>query len=114
MLKFAMGAEILSLLTQKTSSAGDDLGALVQKLAAAAEPLENRFNGAGRAAFDQFKVDVDDISVELNTALSSVLGGIAGQNRSFIEGEMAIVEETIAAKVGSAFEAARFGVGRVL
>lgn len=112
MLKFAMGSEVLTQLTQQTGSAGDDLGALVKELAIAAEPLENRFNGAGRAAFDKFKVEVDGISIELNAALNSVLTGIAGQNRSFIEGEQSIVDETSAAQAGSAFDAARFGTGR--
>lgn len=109
MLKFAMGGEVLTQLTQQTGSAGDDLGALVRQLAVAAEPLEGRFNGAGRAAFDRFKVEVDGISIELNAALSSVLTGIAGQNRAFIEGEQQIADETTAAQSGASFDAARFG-----
>ena len=112
MIKFAMGSDVLTTLTQKTSGAGDDLGALVQQLAAAAEPLEGRFNGAGRAAFDQFKNEVDGISIELNAALSSVLAGIAGQNRAFVEGEQQITDETRSAQAGSAFDAARFGSAR--
>ncbi len=108
MLKFAMGAQTLTTLQQQTSSAGDDLGALVRQLAAAADPLEGRMNGAGRAAFDQFKGNVDHISVELNAALGSVLQGIAGQNRAFLEGENAQADETRAAQSASAFDAARF------
>ncbi|NMR21611.1 hypothetical protein HIR71_15530, partial [Cellulomonas fimi] len=51
-MKFAMGAGVLSTLTRRTSSSGEDLGALVRELAQAAEPLQGKFNGAGRAAFD--------------------------------------------------------------
>ena len=40
MMKFAMGSETLTQLSQKTSGAGDDLGALVRQLADAAAPLE--------------------------------------------------------------------------
>jgi uncharacterized protein YukE len=109
MMKFAMGSETLTQLSQKTSGAGDDLGALVRQLADAAEPLEGRFNGAGRAAFDRFKNEVDGISVELNAALSSVLTGITGQNRAFLEGEQQIADETTSAQAGAGFEAARFG-----
>ena len=108
MMKFAMGSETLTQLSQKTSGAGDDLGALVRQLADAAEPLEGRFNGAGRAAFDRFKGEVDGISVELNAALSSVLTGITGQNRAFVEGEQQIADETTAAQSGAGFESARF------
>ena len=65
----------------------------LRQLADAAAPLEGRFNGAGRAAFDRFKGEVDGISVELNAALSSVLTGITGQNRAFVEGEQQIADE---------------------
>lgn len=111
-MKFAMGSETLTQLTQKTSGAGDDLGALVRQLADAAEPLEGRFNGAGRAAFDRFKIEVDGIAVELNSALASVLQGIQGQDRAFREGEQQIADETTAAQGGASFEAARFGGAR--
>jgi len=53
-MKFDMGAQTLSQLGSQTVSAGDDLGVLVRSLVDAAAPLEGRFNGAGRAQFDQF------------------------------------------------------------
>jgi hypothetical protein len=40
MMKFAMGAETLTVLTKQTSSANDDLGSLVKQLFAAAEPTQ--------------------------------------------------------------------------
>lgn len=108
-MKFAMGGSTLTQLTQQTTTSSDDLGALVRQLADAAEPLSGRFNGSARAAFDGFKARTDEIAVELNSALSSVLTGIAGQNRAFIEGEQTMADETSALDSGSSYEAARFG-----
>ena len=103
-MKFAMGSDVLSTLTKKTSSSNEDLGALVRQLAAAAEPLQGKFNGAGRAAFDKFKGETDRIAVDLNGALSSVLQGIGGMDRSFGEGDLQMADETQAAQGGSAFD----------
>ena len=108
-MKFAMGAETLSQLTTATSSASGDLGALVRELVVAAEPLQGRFNGAGRAAFDQFKAHTDEIADELNAALRAVLGGIEGQNVAFVQGEQQMVEETRSAHTTAGFDSARFG-----
>jgi uncharacterized protein YukE len=108
-MKFAMGSDVLSTLTKKTSTSSEDLGALVKQLAAAAEPLQGKFNGAGRAAFDKFKGETDRISVDLNAALAGVLGGIAGMDRSFGEGDQQMADETRSTEGGTAFDAARFG-----
>lgn len=111
-MKFAMGSDTLSTLTKKTSSSSEDLGALVRELAAAGEPLQGKFNGAGRAAFDHFKAETDRIAVELNGALSAVLTGISGMDRSFVEGDSQMADETRAAEAASSFDAARFGSAR--
>ena len=110
-MKFAMGGETLTQLTKQTSSSTDDLGALVKQLYEAAEPLQGKFNGAGRDAFDRFKVETDRIAIELNSALAAVLEGIGGQNRAFVQGEQLMVDDTTAAQSGAAFDAARFGRG---
>lgn len=111
-MKFAMGADTLSVLGKATSGAGDELAALVRQLADAADPLEGRFQGAGRAAFDRFKLRTDEISVELKAALDGVLVGIGGMNRSFLEGESAMVDQTHSLESSSSFDAARFGSSR--
>ena len=111
-MKFAMGGDTLTQLTKKTSSSNEDLGALVKQLAESAEPLQGKFNGAGRAAFDRFKGETDRIAAELNGALAAVLGGISGQNEAFIAGEQQMVDETSATQSGAAFDAARFGSTR--
>lgn len=111
-MKFAMGADTLSVLSKATSGSSDELQVLVRQLFEAAEPLEGRFQGAGRAAFDRFKGRTDAISAELKASLDGVLAGIGGMNRSFLEGETAMVDQTQSAESGSAFDAARFGAGR--
>jgi uncharacterized protein YukE len=107
-MKFAMGAQVLTNLTKQTSNASGDLGTLVRKLAESAEPLQGRFNGAGRAAFDRFKGQTDSIANELNGALSSVLQGIGGMDRSFQEGDQDMAQQTTSAEGSANFDAARF------
>ena len=108
-MKFAMGADTLGVLTKSTSGSSDDLQVLVRQLFEAAEPLEGRFQGAGRAAFDRFKSRTDVISAELKASLDGVLGGIGGMNRSFLEGEGAMIDSTSSLEGGASFDAARFG-----
>jgi uncharacterized protein YukE len=107
-MKFAMGAQVLTQLTKQTSSANDDLGALVKQLFSAADAIQGKFNGNGRAAFDKFKGQTDQIAAELNSALAAVLGGINGQNVAFVQGEQQMVDDTNSAAAGANFDAARF------
>jgi len=107
-MKFDMGAHTLQQLTTQTSSAGQDLGALVRRVADAAEPLEGKFNGAGRAQFDQFKLRVDDIANNLNAALHAVLAGIQGQDKAFNDGQNNMASSTSSVQASVNFDAARF------
>lgn len=103
-----MGADVLSNLTKQTSTSHDDLGSLVHQLADAATPLQDRFNGEGKAAFNSFKLHTDEIATELNAALASVLEGIQGQDVAFRQGDAQMAEQTRALQSGAGFEAARF------
>ena len=107
-MTFDMGAQTLSQLTTATSSAHDDLGTNVRALYDAAAPLEGRFNGEGRAAFDRFKADTDEIATELDSALAAVLGGIDGMNTAFVD-----TEQNQAADTGSLHSGSNFDVARV-
>jgi uncharacterized protein YukE len=107
-MKFDMGSQTLSQLSTQTSTAGQDLGALVRRLAEAAEPLEGKFNGAGRAKFDQFKANVDQIATDLSTALGAVLQGIQGQNRAFAQGDTQMADTTGQTMSSINFDAAKF------
>lgn len=107
-MKFAMGADTLSTLTKQTSSSHDDLGSLVRRLAQAADPVQDDFQGRAKAVFLEFKQNTDSIADGLNMALASVLEGIGGQNVAFLEGEAQMADETRAAMGSVSFDAARF------
>ena len=108
-MKFDMGAMTLSTLSKQTGSSSEDLGELIRKLIEAATPLEGKFNGAGRAAFDNFKNRSDEVTAELNTALVAILGGQTGMDKSFVTGDSDMAENARAQQAGANFDAARFG-----
>ena len=83
-VKFAMESDALVVLGQRSQTESEDLGVLVRRLFEAAEPLSGQVNGPARAAFDKFKVSVDEISASLNSALAGIVGSISGQNRAFV------------------------------
>ena len=83
-VKFAMESDTLVVLGQRSQTESEDLGVLVRRLFEAAEPLSGQVNGPARAAFDKFKVSVDEISASLNSALAGIVGSISGQNRAFV------------------------------
>ncbi|TLQ42953.1 hypothetical protein [Streptomyces marianii] len=108
-MKFDMGSTTLVTLGKSTIGSSDDLGTLIQWLIAAAEPLEGKFNGAGKAAFDSFKIRADEITDALNGSLSSILGGQAGMDEAFGSGDVE-QEDNANKNMGAAnFDAARFG-----
>ncbi|OLT17202.1 hypothetical protein BJF80_03250 [Serinicoccus sp. CUA-874] len=111
-MKFDMGNATLSTLTTNTSGSHQDLGALVKSLIAAAEPLEGKFNGAGRAAFDQFKARTDEISADLNSSLGRILEGQAGMDTAFQTGDLEASDNATAASAQANFDGARFGANR--
>ncbi|MFE7276720.1 hypothetical protein [Streptomyces sp. NPDC057623] len=108
-MKFDMGSTTLSELGKSTVGSGEDLGTLIQLLIQAAEPLEGKFNGAGKAAFDTFKVNADEITDALNSSLSAILGGQSGMDTAFGSGDLEL-EDNANQNLGAAnFDAARFG-----
>jgi uncharacterized protein YukE len=108
-MKFDMGATVLTGLTKNSQAASTDLGTLIQQLIAAAEPLEGRFNGAGKVAFDRFKANSDEITVALNSSLSSILGGQAGMDNAFTSGQGETADNASSTMAAANFDAARFG-----
>ena len=107
-MKFDMGAQTLSQLSKQTSASSQDLGALVRQLGEAAEPLQGRFHGQGRVAFDRFKARTDEIAVSLNMALSAVLGGIQGQEHAFGHGDAQMADASSQVQASIDFDAAKF------
>lgn len=107
-MKFDMGAQALSTLMRDSRGSSQDLGTLIQQLVRAAEPLEGKFNGGGRAAFDQFKARADGITKELNSSLAAILGGQSGMDSAFSTGDDE-QRDNARQHMGSAnFDAARF------
>ncbi len=82
-MKFAMEADVLTTLGRKTGGESDELGALVRRLADAAEPLEGQFNGAAKAKFDSFKARTDEIATVLSNSLVGITQSISEQDRAF-------------------------------
>ncbi|MGW6736285.1 hypothetical protein [Streptomyces sp. NPDC055013] len=108
-MKFDMGSTTLSELGKSTVGSGEDLGSMIQLLIQAAEPLEGKFNGAGKASFDTFKIHADEITDALNSSLSAILGGQSGMDTAFGTGDVEL-EDNANQNMGAAnFDAARFG-----
>jgi len=110
-MKFAMGADTLSTLTKQTSTSHQDLGTLVRALAQAADPVQDDFQGRAKQVFLEFKRNTDSIADGLNMALASVLEGVGGMDRAFVEGETQQADETRTLMGSVSFDSARFSAG---
>ncbi len=108
-MKFDMGNTTLSALSKGTEGSHQDLGSLVTGLVAAVQPLEGKFNGAGRAAFDGFKARTDQVAADLNSSLAAILQGQGGMNIAFQSGDMEASDNASVAQGQANFDGARFG-----
>ncbi|MEK8143322.1 hypothetical protein NKH18_17840 [Streptomyces sp. M10(2022)] len=107
-MKFDMGSSVLSNLTSLSQGSSTDLGTLIRQLIQAAEPLEGKFNGAGKVAFDSFKSRSDEITAALNGSLSAILGGQSGMDAAFGSGDQEQGENAKSQMASANFDAARF------
>lgn len=107
-MKFDMASETLSVLTKSTGSSQEDLTSLVRQLVDAVTPLEGKFNGAGRAAFDAFKGRADEVTNDLNSALAAVNAGQAEMDRSTQTGDQESADNSSKAEGSANFDGARF------
>ncbi|MFI0781154.1 hypothetical protein [Streptomyces sp. NPDC021212] len=108
-MKFDMGSQVLSTLKSKSRGSSDDLGTLIRQLVQAAEPLEGKFNGSGKAAFDSFKARSDEIASSLQSSLSGILGGQSGMDTAFSSGDQEHGDNARQQMSAANFDAARFG-----
>ncbi|MFI8994626.1 hypothetical protein [Streptomyces sp. NPDC053542] len=108
-MKFDMGAQTLSTLQSKSRGSSEDLGTLIRQLVDAAAPLEGKFNGSGKAAFDQFKARSDEIAAALQSSLSAILGGQSGMDSAFSSGDQEHGDNARQQMSAANFDAARFG-----
>ncbi|MFB7598787.1 hypothetical protein [Streptomyces sp. NPDC056160] len=107
-MKFDMGTQTLSTLMRDSRGSSDDLGSLIRQLVQAVEPLEGKFNGAGRRMFDEFKGRADGIARELNSSLAAILGGQSGMEGAFSSGDQEQGENARQQMGAANFDAARF------
>ncbi|MFI6863463.1 hypothetical protein ACIBKZ_26820 [Streptomyces sp. NPDC050421] len=107
-MKFDMGASVLSTLMSKSQGSSTDLGTLIRQLLTAAQPLEGKFHGAGKVAFDDFKNRSDEITAALNASLSGILGGQSGMDAAFGSGDQEQGENAKTQMASANFDAARF------
>ncbi|MFG3363501.1 hypothetical protein ACGF0K_00810 [Streptomyces sp. NPDC048156] len=107
-MKFDMGSTTLSTLGRSTSGSSDDMGTLIKQLIAAAQPLEGKFNGEGKALFDSFKLHADEITAALSGSLSSILGGQSGMDTAFGTGDTEQADNARKHMSAARFDAARF------
>jgi len=109
-MRFDMGDQALPTLIARTSGAHEDLGTLLRRLIDAAAPLEGKFNGAGKVAFDGFKARVDQVTADLNSAVASILAGQHGVHTSFVDGDQAMSDTARGTESSAGFDAASFRV----
>ncbi|MFE3825744.1 hypothetical protein [Streptomyces sp. NPDC059092] len=107
-MKFDMGTQVLTSLMSGSRNSGTDLGSLIQQLINAAQPLEGKFNGQGKVAFDSFKLRSDEITKELNASLSAILGGQSGMEQAFGSGDQEQDDNARTQMGAGNFDAARF------
>ncbi|MFD6937043.1 hypothetical protein ACFWAP_12980 [Streptomyces goshikiensis] len=107
-MKFDMGTQVLTNLMSGSQNSSTDLGSLIKQLVAAAEPLEGKFQGQGKIAFDSFKLRADDIAKELNASLAAILGGQSGMEQAFGSGDQEQGENARQTQGAANFDAARF------
>jgi uncharacterized protein YukE len=107
--RWKMGSDTLSDLAKKTGGNTQDLGGLVKRLVAAAQPLEGQMSGAGKQMFDNFKQNVDGIAADLNAGLAAINKGQSGMDAAFREGEQNLAQNAKKAQGAADFNAAKFG-----
>ncbi|GAB3117188.1 hypothetical protein GCM10027055_28120 [Janibacter alkaliphilus] len=107
-MKFDMGSTTLGTLSKGTQGSHDDLGSLVKELVRAVEPLEGKFNGRGRVAFDSFKQRTDEVAAELNSSLAKILEGQGEMDLAFHTGDEEAGQNASQSEGKSSFDRARF------
>ncbi|TYB43620.1 hypothetical protein [Actinomadura chibensis] len=106
--RWDQGQETLVTLARNTGDRGEELAALVKELIVAAEPLAGRFNGAGKAAFDNFKAHSDQIIADLKGGLNRVNTGQLGMEKAFASGDQEMADEGRRSMSAANFDGAKF------
>ena len=83
---FKMTDEALPTLNKQTGASHQDIGSLIKDLIASVAPLEGKFDGDGYVQFQNFKLNADQITVDLQNAFGAVGEGQAGMHTAFVTG----------------------------
>ncbi|MCB4208540.1 hypothetical protein [Arthrobacter sp. UM1] len=107
-MKFDMGAQTLGTLARDTGTSSDELVSLVRQLVDAAQPLEGKFSGGGKAKFDEFKSRVDEVTNDLSTSLAAINQGQSEMNQHTQTGDQDTADNAQRAQGTANFDGARF------
>ncbi len=105
---FKMTDDALPRLSQQTSGSHQDIGVLIRQLIAAVTPLEGRFEGDGAVQFRNFKLNADQITIDLQNAFGSVNEGQAGMHQAYVTGSEEMVTNARATESGADYVTASF------
>lgn len=83
---FNMVDDALPTLNKKTSASHQDIGTLIKELIASVAPLEGKFEGAAYVQFQNFKLNADQITIDLQNSVGEVGEGQTGMHRAFVTG----------------------------
>lgn len=107
-MKFDMGSSTLSTLAKGTDGSHQNLGGLVKALMASTGPIEDKFHGNARVAFDDFKARTDEIADALNGSLAAILTGQSEMDTAFVTGDQEGADNATQAQASANFDGARF------
>lgn len=105
---FKMTDEALPTLNKQTNASHADIGSLIKQLIAAVTPLEGKFEGDGYVQFQNFKMNADQITVDLQNSFGVVTEGQSGMHTAFVTGVDEMVSNAQSTEAGADYASARF------
>ena len=91
-----------------TGGSIEDLGTLVKRLVKAAEPLEGKFKGDGRAVFRELHRQADEVSMLVQKGMVSLNEGQSGMSDAVVQGDQAMADAANAQMSAANFDGAKF------
>jgi uncharacterized protein YukE len=90
--KFMMTDTALGTFGKSSTQQAQELEQALRNFVAAAEPMASSFQGAGRAAFDNFHAHGTEIAADLGKRLVAAIDGIGQMDTSFKTGDTNVAE----------------------
>ena len=108
MSRWSFNEETMPVLQKNTSSSGEELEGLIKDLISAAEPLEGKFDGEGKAAFASFKANSEMIAADLKSGLGRINEGQQEMDTAFRTGDETMADDANSDMGKANFDAAKF------